>query len=302
MDFLRVGHSPDPDDAFMFFPLATGAVRIEGFQVQQVLEDIESLNLRAARGELEVTAVSAAMYPLIADQYRIMACGASVGRKYGPILLTRQTLKAPLPGGGKGASPTPLSRQGKGGGLSLVSGKRVGIPGVYTTAYLLFRIYMPHPFEPVFLPFDAIPQAISDGVVDAGLIIHEGQLTWRQQGFAKLLDLGEAWGEDTGLPIPLGLDLVHRRLGPDTSAMVTAKLAESIRYTMAHEDEAVNYAMAFGRGIDRETCRRFVRMYVNADTLNLGEEGKQALETLYGRALDRNLIPSMPPLDIIGLE
>ena len=277
MPLLRIGHSPDPDDAFMFFPLATGAVRIEGFQVEQVLEDIESLNRRALQGELEVTAISAAMYPLVADKYRIMACGASVGRKYGPILLARQAVT-----------------------LVKLAGKRIGIPGAYTTAYLLFRVYMPHLFEPVILPFDRISEAIWDGQVDAGLIIHEGQLTWRRLGFHNVLDLGQAWSSDTGLPIPLGLDVVHRRLGEATSRMVTSKLEESIRYTMAHEDEAVDYAMAYGRGIDKETCRRFVRMYVNADTLNLGEEGRRALDTLYSKALERGLIQAMPPLDIIG--
>lgn len=278
MNVLRIGHSPDPDDAFMFFPLATGAVRIEGFEVEQVLADIESLNRRALQGELEVTAISAALYPLVADKYRIMGCGASVGRKYGPILLTRR----------------PLT-------LEQLAGQRIGIPGVYTTAYLLFRIYMPHPFEPVFLPFDTIPQAIREGQVDAGLIIHEGQLTWQRLGFNNLLDLGRIWWDETGLPIPLGLDVVHRRLGEVASAMLTSKLAASIRYTMAHEDEAVDYAMAFGRGIDRETCRRFVQMYVNRDTLDLGDEGRRALETFYSKALERGFIGVIPPLDIIGL-
>jgi len=277
MSLLRIGHSPDSDDAFMFFPLATGAVCIEGFEVEQVLADIESLNRRALQGELEVTAISAALYPLVADKYRIMACGASVGRKYGPILLARR----------------PLT-------LEQLAGQRIAIPGVYTTAYLLFRIYMPHPFEPVILPFDTIPQAIQEGQVDAGLIIHEGQLTWQRLGFSNLLDLGRAWWDETGLPIPLGLDVVHRRLGEATSAIVTSKLAESIRYTMAHEDEAVDYAMAFGRGIDRETCRRFVRMYVNSDTLDLGDEGRRALETLYRKALEQGLIQAVPPLDLIG--
>ena len=195
MSVLRVGHSPDADDAFMFYALANGKVTIEGFEVEQVLEDIESLNRRAMRGELEVTAISAAAYPRLADKYRIMACGASVGRNYGPTVV----------------STTPMTADG-------LENKRIAIPGEYTTAYLLIRIYLGRPFTPVFLHFDEIVEAVGTGKVDAGLIIHEGQITLEAQGYTTVLDLGKAWGDDTGLPIPLGLDMVHRRLGEDTSA------------------------------------------------------------------------------------
>ena len=181
MEKLRIGHSPDADDAFMFYGFAAGKVTIEGYEVEQVLEDIESLNHRAMKGELEVTAISAAAYPRVADQYRIMSCGASVGRDYGPLVLSR----APL------ASAD-------------LEGKSIGIPGQYTTAYLLLRIYLGRPFVPVFLNFDQVGDAVKNGKVDAGVIIHEGQITWQAQGFNNVLDLGVAWGEDTGLPIPLG--------------------------------------------------------------------------------------------------
>ena len=276
MTLLRIGHSPDADDAFMFYGFASGAVTIDGFEVQQVLEDIESLNRRAFKGELEVTAISAAAYPQLADKYRIMVCGASVGRKYGPIVV----------------SNTPLDKDG-------LEGKRIGIPGEYTTAYLLLRIYLDKPFTPVFLNFDEVGEAVKDGRVDAGVIIHEGQIMWKQQGYENVLDLGVAWGEDTGLPIPLGLDMVHRDLGDDSARVVVKALGASIRHAMDNEEDAIDYSLPFGRGIDKDTCRQFVRMYVNQDTVNMGEEGRRALETLYKRAHDRGLIAAVPPLDII---
>lgn len=276
MNLLRIGHSPDPDDAFMFYALAAGRVIIEGYEVEQVLGEIEYLNQRAISGDLEVTAISAAAYPIVADKYRIMACGASVGRNYGPVVMATAPMK-----------------------IDDLEGKRIAIPGKYTTAYLLFRIYADRPFTPVFLPFDQIGEAITTGEVDAGLIIHEGQITWEAQGYSRIMDLGKVWWDDTGLPIPLGLDMVHRRLGQDVCSQIASTLQSSIRYAMAHEDDAVEYALPFGRGIDRDTCRRFVRMYVNEDTINMGEEGRVALQTLYHRAHERGLIASVPPLDII---
>ena len=283
MSVLRVGHSPDADDAFMFYALAAKKVVMAGFVVEQVLEDIQALNKRALRGELEVTAISAAAYPDLADKYRIMACGASVGRNYGPIVITK---------GAQGGA-----HLGSGG----LEGGTIGIPGEQTTAYLLLRIYVDRPFTPIFLPFDEIGEAVRKGRVDAGVIIHEGQITWEAEGYFKELDLGREWGQDTGLPIPLGVDVVHRRLGDDTARKVSETLEASIRYAIGHEEDAVDYALPFGRGIDRDTCRRFVRMYVNEDTINMGDEGRRALEMLYGRAYDRGLIPEIPTLDIVGL-
>ena len=278
MALLRIGHSPDADDAFMFYAFAAGKVTIEGFEIEQVLEEIEALNRRASRGDLEVTAISAGSYPMVADKYRIMACGASVGRNYGPIIISRESQA-----------------------LSDLEGKRIGVPGEYTTAYLLLRIYLERPFEPVFLPFDQVNGAVEAGSVDAGVVIHEGQITWEAQGYANILDLGAAWGEDTQLPIPLGLDVVHRRLGDDNAEKVARGFEASIRYAIDHEQEAVDYALPFGRGIDPDTCKRFVRMYVNEDTVNMGEEGPRALQVLYRKAYDRGLIPAVPPLDIVGL-
>jgi 1,4-dihydroxy-6-naphthoate synthase len=242
------------------------------------MEDIESLNHRALRADLDVTAISAAVYPQVADKYRIMACGASVGRNYGPMLLCKQSVE-----------------------LADLAGKRIAIPGANTTAYLLFRFYMTDVFQPVMLPFDSIMESILSGEVDAGVIIHEGQLTWKQSGLHKILDLGEAWMKDTKLPIPLGLDCINRRFDSTMQATITAAMKDSIIYARKHEEEAVAYAMEFGRGIDHDTCRDFIRMYVNDDTVDMGDEGKRALETLYNRAAERGIVDSKPTLDIIGL-
>lgn len=276
METLYIGHSPDADDAFMYFALAKEKVKIANYVIDHVMEDIETLNRRALSGELAVTAISAAVYPDVASHYRIMSCGSSVGRNYGPLLLSKQ----------------PLS-------IDDLKGKKVGIPGTYTTAYLLLRLYAGEPYQAVNLPFDSMMGSIETGEIDAGVIIHEGQLTWEQTGLHKVLDLGEAWTGDTGLPIPLGLDVISRRLGDDRMEIIARSLKESIVYARAHEEEAIDYAMQFGRGIDRNTCRDFVRMYVNDDTVDMGEEGRKALETLYERAVQRGLLASVPRLDII---
>lgn len=278
MPVLRVGHSPDADDAFMFYPLAKEIVTIEGYQIEHVLEEIQALNQRAMTGDLEVTAISAAVYPQVAKHYRIMPCGASVGRKYGPALVSK----------------TPLSTDD-------LAGKKIALPGEYTTAYMLLRIYMTHPFEPVFLNFDAVTEAVQKGQVDAGVLIHEGQIRPEELGLRRVLDLGQWWFESTGLPIPLGLDMVHRRLGDELGQRVARALRDAIVYTRAHEDDALDYALQYGRGIDRETGRRFVRMYVNEDTVDFGEEGRRALETLYRLAAGKGIIPEAPPLDIVEL-
>lgn len=278
MKSLTIGHSPDADDAFMFYALAKKAVTIADYEIEHVMEDIESLNHRAIRGDLDVTAISAAVYPRVADNYRIMACGASVGRNYGPILLCKEKV-----------------------GLDGLAGQRIGIPGAHTTAYLLLRFYMTAPFQPVMLPFDSVINAIRDDQVDAGVIIHEGQLTWKDTGLQKIFDLGEAWMTDTQLPIPLGLDVIHRRFDESMQQEIAAGMEASIRHALDNEDDAIDYAMEFGRGISRVTCREFVRMYVNDDTVNMGVEGKRALETLYSHALKRKIVTELPRLDIIGL-
>jgi 1,4-dihydroxy-6-naphthoate synthase len=279
MDTLMIGHSPDADDAFMYYALAKVKVKIGGYRIDHVMEDIERLNNRARTGELPVTAISAAVYPDVADKYRIMSCGSSVGRNYGPLVLSK--------------SPMTMA--------DLAGGCRVAIPGKFTTAYMLLRLYTPAGagFEPVPTDFDHIMETVDSGGADAGVIIHEGQITWQDSGLHKVLDLGEAWMEDTQLPIPLGLDVISRSLGDEKMRVIARALKDSIVYAREHEEEAIDYALQFGRGIDRDTCRDFVRMYVNDDTVDMGDEGLRALETLFARAADRGLIPKVPPLDII---
>ncbi len=275
MTLIRIGHSPDPDDAFMFYALTAGKVKAEALEIQHVLEDIESLNRRARSAELEVTAISAATYVLVADRYRIMDPGASMGKGYGPILVAREPV-----------DPREIPE------------RVVAIPGSHTTAALLLRLYCGDP--PIIeVAFDKIPQAVLEGQAHLGLLIHEGQITHQAMGLHKVLDLGKEWERETNLPLPLGINVVRRNLGEATAVALSRALSRSIAYAHAHVDEALEYAMRFGRGIDKETCRRFVLMYVNEYTLTLGVEGRQALERLYALAHARGLISAIPPLDPI---
>jgi 1,4-dihydroxy-6-naphthoate synthase len=273
MRVVRIGHSPDPDDAFMFYALTAGKVVIDGVRIEHVLEDIESLNRRARTAELEVTAVSAATYVMVAEQYRMMDPGASMGKGYGPILVARE----------------PIRRDE-------LDGKVVAIPGSHTTAALLLRLYVGDP--PVIeVAFDKIPYAVLEGQADVGLLIHEGQITHTAMGLTKVLDLGEVWTRDTRLPLPLGINVMRRDLGEDLHRALSQGLRDAIAWAHSHVDEALEYAMRYGRGIDKETCRRFVLMYVNDYTQTLGAEGRAALERLYTMAHQRRLIPGVPIID-----
>ena len=273
MQTVRIGHSPDADDAFMFYALTAGKVKIPGVTIEHVLEDIESLNRRARGGDLEVTAVSAATYVLVADRYRMMDAGASMGKNYGPILVAR----------------APIDR-------AALAGKVVAIPGRHTTAALLLRLYVGDP-PLIEVAFDKIPQAVQEGQADLGLLIHEGQITHPSMGLVKVLDLGEAWGKETGLPLPLGVNVMRRDLGDEMHHALSRGLRDSIAWAHANVDEALDYAMRYGRGIDKETCRRFVLMYVNNYTVALGADGRAALERLFALAHARGAIDTIPPLD-----
>jgi 1,4-dihydroxy-6-naphthoate synthase len=273
---IRIGHSPDPDDAFMFFALARQVEGIEGLEVRHVLEDIESLNVRARRGELEVTAVSAAAYPEVADRYWVMRTGASMGRGYGPVLVAREPMDA-----------------------AAIEGRKVAVPGLRTTANLLLSIYSP-PVEREVVDFDRIPAVVAEGGADVGLLIHEGQLTYGEHGLHRVLDYGEVWERDAGgLPLPLGLDLVRKDLGRETAERISRTLRDSIAHALENEDEALAYALEFGRGIGPEVGRRFVKMYVNEDTLDMGETGVAALRHLYARAIERGLLDAMPEIELV---
>jgi 1,4-dihydroxy-6-naphthoate synthase len=275
MRTVKIGHSPDADDAFMFYALTAGKVKIPGVAVEHVLEDIESLNRRARTGDLDVTAVSFATYLLIAEQYRMMDAGASMGLGYGPILVAR----APIP-------------------LDELENRVVASPGKHTTSALLLRLYVGDP-PLIEVAFDKIPQAVLDGQADLGLLIHEGQITHQKMGLTKVLDLGESWQRDTNLPLPLGVNVMRRDLGEDVHRAISKGLRDSIAWAHANVDEALDYAMRYGRGIDKETCRRFVLMYVNNYTLSLGRDGRAAVERLFTMARDRGLIGEIPPLDPI---
>ena len=271
---IQIGHSPDPDDAFMFCALSHGAVKIRDFKIDHVLEDIESLNRRAMQGELEVTAISAHAFLSVADKYWIMATGASMGEGYGPVVISRKSL-----------------------GKDELKSKRVAIPGERTTAALLAGIYLPE-FEPVIRPFDEIFDAVDKEEAEAGVIIHEGQLTYADKGYHKILDFGEQWEKDTGLPLPLGLDVVRRDLGWDLAVEINRAMRASIEWAYENEEEALTYSLKFGRGLERELGRRFVKMYVSDLTRDMGHAGEEALNQLFARAASAGLIESAPAIEL----
>jgi 1,4-dihydroxy-6-naphthoate synthase len=293
---ITVAHSPDSDDAFMFYGLASNNVDTGGIVVEQVLSDIETLNRAAFDGKYEVTAVSFHAYAHLADKYALLPHGASMGDNYGPIVVARET-PASAPGGSLGgygeASPKPLRGEGGGGG---VKGRKIAIPGTLTTAYLALRIYEPE-FEYVVVPFDQIEDFVSHGKADAGLLIHEGQLTYADNGLKKIVDLGEWWSERTGgLPLPLGGNIIRRDLGPEMIRKVSKLLHDSIAYALSHRQDAVDYAQQFGRGLDKEKTDQFVGMYVNDLTLGYGERGRKAVERLMSEAFEKGLIPNPVPV------
>jgi 1,4-dihydroxy-6-naphthoate synthase len=270
---ITVAHSPDSDDAFMFYGLASGAVAVPGIEVDQVLADIETLNRAAFEGRYEVTAVSFHAYAHLADRYALLPHGASMGDKYGPILVAKAD-----------GGPPP--------DIASLAGVTVGIPGRLTSAFLTLQMYDPS-FDVEVIPFDEIQQAVLDGRVDAGLLIHEGQLTYQNEGLRKIVDLGEWWFDRTGgLPLPLGGNIIRRDLGDETIKVVSKMLHDSIAHALDHRQDAVDYAIQFGRGLGREDTDTFVGMYVNQLTLDYGDRGRAALERWFSEAYDKALIPA----------
>ena len=273
---ITIAHSPDSDDAFMFYGLASGAVAAPGLEVEQVLSDIESLNRAAFDGRYEVTAVSFHAYAHLSDKYALLPHGASMGDRYGPLVVTRR------------------------GGPTSLKGVRVAVPGTLTTAYLALRLYDPE-FEYEVMPFDVIQDAVREGRAAAGLLIHEGQLTYADEGLQKLVDLGEWWADRTGgLPLPLGGNVIRRDLGMDTMRRVSRLLHDSIAYALAHRAEAIEYAQRFGRGLDRAKTDRFVGMYVNDLTLDYGDRGRAAVKRLMDEAWEKRLIPRAVPVEFVA--
>lgn len=272
---IRVGHSPDPDDAFMFHALANGRIETGEYEFVHELVDIETLNRRAFQGELELTALSLHAYPYLAERYILCPCGASMGDKYGPMVVARQPWK-----------------------LADLTGKTIAVPGTLTTAYLTLRLALDHEPRHVVVPFDQILDAVEQGqyqgqAIDAGLIIHEGQLTYERHGLHLIVDLGRWWYEDTGLPLPLGANALRKDLGQPHLTRINRLLYESIRYGLSHRDEALAYALKYGRDLDRSQADRFVGMYVNDWTLDFGARGREAVATLLARGHAAGVIPQL---------
>jgi 1,4-dihydroxy-6-naphthoate synthase len=263
---IHLAHSPDSDDAFMFYALADGQIETEGINYVHELQDIETLNGRAMRGELDVTAVSIHAYAYLSDRYALLPHGASMGDGYGPMLVSR----------------TPMSRDD-------VRGKRIAIPGLMTSAYLALRLYQPD-FTPVVVPFDQIDQKVVAGEVDAGLLIHEGQLTYKDDGLHLVADMGAWWLEKTGLPLPLGGNVIRKDMPRDLQRKVSRHLRESIAFGLDHRKSALDHAMRFARGLDRSKADTFVGMYVNDWTLDYGDEGRRAIRLFLDEGVKSGII------------
>jgi 1,4-dihydroxy-6-naphthoate synthase len=273
---IRVGHSPDPDDAFMFYALAHNKLDTGALEFHHELEDIETLNRRALKGELEVTAVSIHAYALLLDKYSLLPSGCSMGDRYGPMVVAWRPMN-----------------------IDQLQKARIAVPGTLTTAFLTLRLLLPGQFHYEVMPFDRILGAVADGRYDAGLIIHEGQLTFQNQGLHLVVDLGVWWQQRTGLPLPLGGNVVRRDLGTDTVRQISRLLKDSIRYGIAHRDDALNYALKYARDMDKALADRFVGMYVNDWTLDYGPRGREAVRLLLDEGHRAGIIPSPVAVEFV---
>jgi 1,4-dihydroxy-6-naphthoate synthase len=274
---IKIAHSPDSDDAFMFYGLATNKIRVPGYKFTHTLSDIEALNHRAMTDQyFDVTAISFHAYPYLQDNYTLMACGGSVGDSYGPMIVAT-----------------------KGYTLEEAKKLKIAVPGTLTTAYLTLKLFAPE-IETIVVPFDKIIPAVVSGEFDAGLIIHEGQLTYAQDGLKKILDLGAWWHEETGLPLPLGGNAIRRSLGHEVQMITTNALRDSIQHALDHREAALEYALQFARDLDTSMANRFVGMYVNERTLNYGDDGREAIKKLLDMGFDRGIIPYKAKVDFVG--
>ena len=274
---ISIAHSPDSDDAFMFYGLATNKIRVPGYRFNHTLTDIETLNHRAINEQFyDVTAISFHAYPYLQDNYTLMACGGSVGEDYGPMIVASKNYT-----------------------LDEVKKLRIAVPGTLTTAYLTLKLFAPD-VETVTEEFDKIIPGVVSGKYDAGLIIHEGQLTYGRDGLTKILDLGVWWREQTGLPLPLGGNAIRRSLGTEVQLITTNALRDSIQHSLDHREAALDYAMQFARDLDPALANRFVGMYVNERTLNYGEDGREAIRKLLEMGYDHGIIPHKAKVDFVG--
>jgi 1,4-dihydroxy-6-naphthoate synthase len=272
---IRVGHSPDPDDAFMFYGIAKNKVDTKGFEFRHLIEDIESLNQRAFKRELEMTAISLHAFFYVADSYSIMSVGGSFGDGYGPIVVAKKEYDV-----------NDLKRL------------RIAVPGRYTTAYLYALLFFGG-FQPVFLQFDKIIDAVLSGEVEAGLLIHEGQLTYKDYGLYNIFDVGKFWKEKYSLPLPLGIDVLSNEFSDKEKITINRIMRESIEVAYKELDLAIEYALQYGRGLDRERGEKFVKMYVNDITKDMGDEGKEAIRLVYEMALKEGIIKDKIDINII---
>jgi len=264
---ITLGHSPDPDDAFMFYALAADKIETDGLSFKHVIEDIETLNRRAMQSELDVTAISIHAYAYVLDKYALLTSGASMGDNYGPMIVARKKMD-----------------------LDELRRSKIAVPGEMTTAYLTLRLAIGET-ETVVIPFDQIMDAVERGEADAGLLIHEGQLTYSSRGFEKIIDLGEWWKAETGLPLPLGGNAIKKSLGAELIEKVSRLLRESIEYGLAHREEGVRHSMSYARGMETDLTDKFVGMYVNDYTIDYGERGREAVRLLLSRAHEAGIIP-----------
>ncbi|MEI6033174.1 MAG: MqnA/MqnD/SBP family protein [Verrucomicrobiae bacterium] len=280
---LTLGHSPDPDDAFMFYAMATGQIDQRGYRFTHILQDIQTLNERAARGELHITAVSIHSLAYLLDRYAPLPSGASMGDGYGPMFVALDAA----------GLPDDAARR------EWLRARRIAIPGKMTSAYLAAQLYLGADFRHVVVPFDRIFDAVRDGSVDAGLIIHEGQLTYARDGFHLIRDLGAWWKEETGLPLPLGGNIVRKDIPPAVRSELSDILRESIRYGLEHRRQAVEHSMAHARGLDVPLADEFIGMYVNDFTLDYGAVGREAIRRFLGAAAGRGLIPAVNEIEFV---
>jgi len=280
---LSLGHSPDPDDAFMFFALAENKINTHGWSFEHVLQDIQTLNERATRGELAISAISIHAYAYVLDKYALLPCGASMGDGYGPMLVVRKGVVFPT-------EPAAL--------LEWLHTQTIAVPGLMTSAYLSLRLYMGEA-NTVVIPFDEIFAAVTDKRADVGLIIHEGQLTYAQEGFEKVLDLGQWWKAETGLPLPLGGNVIRKDFTPQERSEINGVLRESIEYGLQHRAAGVAHALPLGRGMGEDLADKFIGMYVNDYTLDYGDSGRAAIREFLGRAHKAGLIPAPVALEFV---
>ena len=264
---ITIGHSPDPDDAFMFYALTHGKLDTGGLKIKHHIAGIEELNHKAVEGEFEVTALSVHAYGYVMDKYALLKCGGSFGDGVGPIVVAKKKME-----------------------IGELADDRIAVPGTMTTAYLLLKLLLLN-FKFEVVPFDKIMDAVLNGEVDAGLLIHEGQITHKKHGLRKIVDLGEWWQEDMNLPLPLGVNAVRSDLGQTAMRQIADLMRQSIEYALAHRDEAVAYAMKYGRGMDAVTTDKFIGMYVNKWTVEMGEDGRSAISKLLTRGYHAALLP-----------